>query len=120
MVSVRGRMFIRTPDTHIFSLVLQNREEHLISLHSPAVISFIPVKLQNNNSLISHTYKTTRLERFANASSGMRVILFRANVMACREDRLLRPCTGTSVRELSSSQRCRKELKPEKLLCGTL
>lgn len=39
--------------------------------------------------------------------------------MACRAGRLLRALTGTSVRALSSSHRCRRQDSPSKLLSGT-
>lgn len=65
------------------------------------------------------TYSTTRLERLVNAKSGMLEILLRAKVSACRVGRLLRGCTGTSVKLLSSSHRCRNWASPSKLSSGT-
>ena len=53
------------------------------------------------------TYRTTRLDRLVKAKSGMLEILLSAKVSACRVGRLLSGCTGTSVKLLSSSHRCR-------------
>lgn len=65
------------------------------------------------------THNTTRLERFAKALSGMCVILLRANVRACRLLWCRRGPTGTSVRLLSSNQRCLSCCRPSKLSSGT-
>lgn len=45
--------------------------------------------------------------------------MFRAKVMACSADKLLKAWTGISVRELSSSHRCLREYSPLKQLGGT-
>lgn len=65
------------------------------------------------------TYSTTRLERLRKALSGIWLMRLRARVMACREARLLRAPTGISVSALSSSQRCLRDRRPEKVCGGT-
>lgn len=45
--------------------------------------------------------------------------MFRAKVMACSADKLLKAWTGISVRALSSSHRCLREYRPLKQLGGT-
>ena len=45
--------------------------------------------------------------------------MFRAKVMACSADKLLKAWTGISVSALSSSHRCLRECRPLKQLGGT-